>query len=79
MADSRTAKYYRDLVIKLEKDLYTSRDESDYYRQQLADAHALLGRVVHQLSGRWDSVRLTTYYPTDNLRGKRTLNNPKGK
>ena len=53
-------------------------DESKYYRTQLAKSHEILGRVIHQLSERWDSVRLTEYYPTDNLWGKRTVNNPKG-
>lgn len=54
------------------------QSEVDYYRKELAKAHELLGRVTHQLSERWDSVRLTQFYPTDNLHGKRTLNNPTG-
>jgi len=55
------------------------RQESDYYREELAKAHALLGRVVHQASERWDTVRVTSYFPTDNLHGQRTLENPTGK
>ena len=45
--------------------------ESEYYRTELAKAHALLGRIVHQASERWDSLRITEYYPTDNLHNKR--------
>jgi len=52
--------------------------EAIYYREQLAKAHELLGRIIHQTSERWDSVRLTQYYPTDNLHGKRTVSNPAG-
>ena len=55
------------------------KDSAEYYREQLADAHALLGRVIHQLSERWDSVNLTRYFPTDNLNHQRTTNNPTGK
>lgn len=50
----------------------------DYYREQLAAAHELLGRVVHQTSERWDTVNLTRHFPTDNLRRKRTPSNPSG-
>ena len=52
--------------------------ESDYYREELVKAHALLGRVVHQLSERWDSVNLTKYFPTDNRGRKRSVSNPTG-
>jgi hypothetical protein len=41
--------------------------EADYYRTELAKAHEILGRVVHQASERWDTLRLTKYYPADNL------------
>jgi hypothetical protein len=51
----------------------------EYYRTELAKAHELLGRVIHQNSERWDSVRLTEYYPTDNLHSRRTIENPNGK
>ena len=49
-----------------------------YYREQLSDAHALLGRVIHQLSERWDSVNLTEYFPTDNLDRRRRVGNAAG-
>ena len=52
--------------------------ESTYYREELVKAHALLGRIIQQTSERWDSVNLTKYYPTDNLWGKRNINNPGG-
>ena len=54
-------------------------DSSDYYRKELAKAHELLGRVIHQVSERWDSVNLTEYFPTNNLGRKRTVVNPSGK
>jgi hypothetical protein len=75
-----------DMIVSLERSwLYwqkrakTLEEESCYYQQQLVDAHALIGRMVHQLSERWDSVNLTKYYPTDNLHHRRTLDNPTGK
>lgn len=78
--------YYRDLAESykkrcavLENERNTKAKEVTYYREQLAKAHELLGRVVHQTSERWDSVRLTPYYPTDNLHNKRSLDNPEGK
>jgi len=55
------------------------RAAENYYRTELAKAHEILGRVIHQLSERWDSVNLTEHYPTDNLHGQRTTNNPTGK
>ena len=73
-----TIEYYHARVIELENDRNNYKHESDYYREQLAKAHEILGRVTHQLSERWDIVRLTSYYPTDNLHNLRTLNNPKG-
>ena len=54
-------------------------DSSDYYRKELAKAHELLGRVIHQVSERWDTVNLTEYFPTNNLWRKRTVVNPSGK
>lgn len=65
-------------IIELEKQSDKYKSEADYYRMQLAKAHEILGRVVHQLSERWDSVNLTEYHPTDNLHHKRTVNNPTG-
>lgn len=56
----------------------TAQQSSDYYQAELAKAHELLGRVIHQLSECWDSVNLTKYHPTDNLHHKRTIVNPKG-
>lgn len=54
-------------------------EASEYYREQLAQAHELLGRVVHQTSERWDCVNLTRHFPTDNLSRKRSVSNPSGK
>lgn len=65
-------------IIELENTLSLSHSEADYYRVQLAKSHEILGRVVHQLSERWDTVNLTEYYPTDNLSHKRTIGNPTG-
>lgn len=56
----------------------TAQSEADYYQAELAKAHTLLGRVIHQLSERWDTVNLTKYYPTDNLHRFRTVGNPTG-
>lgn len=59
----------------------TSREyesEANYYREQLTDAHTLLGRVIHQLSERWDSVNLSQYFPTDNLNRRRRVGNAAG-
>jgi hypothetical protein len=61
-----------------EQEYIKAKSEADYYREQLAKAHELLGRVVHQASERWDSLRITKYYPTDNLHNRRTITNPKG-
>lgn len=55
-----------------------SLDAESYYRDQLAAAHELLGRVIHQTSERWDSVNISRHFPTDNLHRKRTANNPSG-
>ena len=62
-----------------EKTAKESAAEAEYYQQELAKAHEILGRVIHQLSERWDSVNLTKYFPTDNLHGRRTVGNAKGK
>ena len=74
-----TLEYYHARVIELEKARDTASDEAEYYQTELAKSHEILGRTIHQLSERWDSVRLTKFYPTDNLAGKRTINNPEGK
>ena len=52
--------------------------ESDYYQAELVKAHELLGRVIHQLSERWDSVNLTKYFPTNNPWHRRTVGKAKG-
>jgi hypothetical protein len=73
-----TFEYYEARTSELEAALNTSKVESNYYQKELASAHEILGRVTHQLSERWDSVRLTKYYPTDNLSGNRSISNPSG-
>jgi len=55
-----------------------SAAEAEYYREELVTAHALIGRMTQQLSLRWDTVRLTKYYPTDNLHNKRRVGNARG-
>ncbi len=76
--DYGTIDYFHARVIELEKERNRAQEESDYYQTELAKSHELLGRVMHQTSERWDTVRLSKYYPTDNLHNKRTLKNPKG-
>ena len=73
-----TLEYFHARVIELEKERNAAIDEAYYYRTELAKAHEILGRVIHQTSERWDTVRLTKYYPTDNLWNQRSINNPKG-
>lgn len=74
-----TIDYYHARVIELEKERDIADKEVKYYQTELAKAHEILGRVIHQLSERWDTVNLTKYYPTDNLWRKRTIGNPEGK
>lgn len=71
MNDKERALYWEECAT-------THRAAADYYQQQLVDAHALIGRLVHQMSERWDTANLTKYYPTDNLHGKRRVGNPTG-
>lgn len=73
-----TLEYFHARVFELEKERNIANDECDYYRTELAKAHEILGRVIHQTSERWDTVHLTKYYPTDNLHNKRSIKNPKG-
>jgi len=61
-----------------EREAKRSAQEAIYYRDELKKSHTILGRVIHQLSERWDSVNLTEYYPTDNLHHFRSINNPDG-
>jgi hypothetical protein len=86
MRDENSKEYYESRAIdyeercrNLEKECNEYKKETEYYRDELAKSHAILGRVIHQLSERWDSVRLTKYYPTDNLCGKRTIGNVEGR
>ncbi len=74
-----TLEYYKERVLELEKERDKKQEESNYYQTELAKAHEILGRVIHQTSERWDTVRLTKFYPTDNLWNNRTINNPTGK
>ena len=60
------------------KEARKAKAAAEYYQEELVKSHALLGRVIHQLSERWDSVNLTSYFPKDNLHGSRTVRNPKG-
>lgn len=62
-----------------QKNSINSAAEAKYYQNELEKAHALIGRIVHQLSERWDSVNLTKYFPTNNLHKDKTINNPEGK
>ena len=70
--EERALEYWRKQANK-------SETEATYYREELLKAHTLIGRIVHQLSERWDTVHVTKYYPTDNLHNKRTVSNPGGK
>ena len=69
----------RERAIFWEKQAAKNYASSEYYKEELEKAHALLGRVIHQLAERWDTVNLTKYYPTSNLHRKKTVNNPSGK
>ena len=71
--------YYRARVIELEEERNIANKTANYYQTELAKAHEILGRVVHQLSERWDTVNLSKYFPTNNLHNKRTTNNPEAK
>jgi len=55
-----------------------SQAASDYYQAQLVDAHALIGRLLHQMSERWDTANLTKYFPTDNMHGFRGVGHAAG-
>ena len=64
---------FSETVIFWEDRAKEAKAEADYYRAELSKAHALLGRVIHQLSERWDTVNLTEFHPTDNLSGSRRV------
>jgi hypothetical protein len=65
-------------LAKWQKVAYNQQKEAEYYRRQLVDAHALLGRVIHQYSLLWDSVNLGEDFPTDNPYHRRNFENPTG-
>ena len=64
-----------EYIKELEDQRNEATKESNYYRIELAKAHTILGRVVHQLAERWDNVNLTSYHPTDNLGKNRKVGN----
>lgn len=70
--------WYDSRIIELEEELNKRTTEVQYYRLELVKAHEILGRVIHQYSEHWDTVRLTKYFPTDNPFGARKIDNPKG-
>lgn len=74
-----TLNYYHARVIELEIDRDKNGKRAEYYQTELAKSHEILGRVIHQLSERWDNINLTKYYPTDNLHNRRGIDNPEGK
>ena len=66
------------LIVFWEETANRYKASSDYYQEQLVQAHTLLGRILQQTSERWDTVNLTKYFPTSNLHRAHTINNPKG-
>ncbi len=70
--------YYHLRTLELEQDRDRNDDRAKYYQTELETSHALLGRVIHQTSERWDTVNISSYFPTDNLFRNRTGNNPTG-
>ena len=71
MDDKQRAEYW-------ERNCKDAQASADYYQEQLVNAHTQIGRLLMQLSERWDSVNVTKYYPTDNLNRRRTVGNPTG-
>ncbi len=49
-----------------QNNLFVERRVSRYYKEELAKAHALLGRILHQHSEKMASVNLNENFPTDN-------------
>ncbi len=76
--DWGTLNYYSCRVLELEKARNDQSSKSDYYQTELEKAHTLLGRILHQLSERWDTVRVTKFFPTNNLWNRRSVDNPTG-
>lgn len=62
----------------LENGLYREKETAKYYLEQLIDAHAIIGRLIHQFSEVRESVNLSKHFPTDNRLHHRTFVNPKG-
>ena len=59
--ESMTKKELHERWIYFEKKVTEYQKEGDRYRKLLSEAHALIGRIIHQLSKRWDSAPLTEY------------------
>lgn len=76
--ENMSKKELYDKWVYFEQSNKTADASAKYYREELEKAHALIGRITHQMSERWDSVNITSYFPTDNLSRKRTVNNPSG-
>jgi hypothetical protein len=70
--------WYSNRVTVLEEENKRRTLEVQYYMSELAKAHEILGRVIHQYSEHWDMVRLTKYFPTNNASNARMINNPGG-
>lgn len=51
----------QERVVFWEKRAKIEEKKASYYQEQLEKSHAILGRVIHQLSERWDSVTITKY------------------
>jgi hypothetical protein len=45
-----------------EEELNLANNETKKFRDLLAESHALVGRLVHEASSRWDSVAITPYF-----------------
>tara|TARA_R110000796_G_scaffold21420_1_gene62994 strand:+ start:898 stop:1224 length:327 start_codon:yes stop_codon:yes gene_type:complete len=73
-----TVDYYHRRVVELEKVRDRNEEVAKYYKDELEKAHAMVGRVVMQNSERWDTLRITGSFPTDNKHNWRSSINPKG-
>ena len=54
MTDEQRAIYFEKAATKY-------REEAERYQRLLAEAHTLIGRLVHSLSERWDVASITKY------------------
>lgn len=68
----------KELLGYWEKTSKKHKEAADYYRTELEKAHSLVGRIVQQFSERWDKLNLTSHFPTGNLHGNRSYDNPTG-